>query len=402
MAYQIKGKNEIKKHAATIHTSGDLSFTERKLVNVLLLNAFDDLMTKNAHSIPVKLLLPLMGWKDSNNSSDLNKALSRLVTTEIKFDLLSENPSKFKTTSFLASGEIDNGICTYEYSQLLARKMANPEIYGLISISMQNNFSSAYTLNLYENCIRFRKVGSTGFREVPVWRELLGATSSMYDDFRHFSNHVIKKAITEINKVSDIKISVEYQRHVRKVSHLKFIIEENRENGVIEVAAPNDESLELIRASTAYKRLRDHGLGDKLALIYVNEQGEEKIHDLVDYVEKRDKSGQIKGSKAGYLRVLVENNAEVKHSKYEKEKLAKEHETNAKINTLSADDQVKHDTFKRIIKEMAVETKMNYVREYFSTEGAGREKYFNSEKFEFAKGEPNIHFNSWLRTKISI
>ena len=44
----------LKKHAAAIHCSGELSLVERKLSNILLLNAYEDLLTMDVHTIPTK------------------------------------------------------------------------------------------------------------------------------------------------------------------------------------------------------------------------------------------------------------------------------------------------------------------------------------------------------------
>lgn len=397
----LSTKKELKKHVATIHTSGVLSFSERKLLNVLLLNAFDNLLDKRIHSIPVKLLMPLIGWTDSSNTVDLKKSLSKLTTTEVKFDLLGDSKEEWGTTAFLAHAKIKDGICTYEYSSFLSTKMANPEIYGTINISMQNQFSGGYALNLYENCKRFRKVGSTGFIEVNKWRDLLGASAAMYDDFRHFSNHVIKKAMNEINKVSDIHIEVEYQRHIRKVTHLRFLITDNSQRSIYEIAMETQENgLNLLRETAAYKRLFEHGIGDKLALSMINEQGESRVIDLIEYVENKDKKKQIKGSTAGYIRTLANVGAIIKPT-YEINKTKNEIEANASINKIDNAEIQKQATFKKFLKDMTLEQKRDWVTKYFSTEGLGRESFFNAEKCEFSKGEPNIHFMNWMRAQFA-
>ncbi len=59
--------NEIRKHIAAVHMGGDLSFLERTLINILLLNAYDDSMNGDAtHVIPVPFLLAMIGWQDSH------------------------------------------------------------------------------------------------------------------------------------------------------------------------------------------------------------------------------------------------------------------------------------------------------------------------------------------------
>jgi hypothetical protein len=44
-------KEQLKKHVAAIHTSVDLSLLERKTANVLLLNAYDTLLTRRTHTL---------------------------------------------------------------------------------------------------------------------------------------------------------------------------------------------------------------------------------------------------------------------------------------------------------------------------------------------------------------
>lgn len=404
MSQEITTKKELKKHAATIHSSGVLSFTERKLVNILLLNAFDDLIdeTKRTHQIPVKLLMPLIGWTDSSNTADLKKSLSKLTTTEVKFDLFRQSQDEeWGTTSFLAYAKIKDGICSYEYSQFLSKKLAEPSLYGYINISVQNQFSGGYALNLYENCKRFVKTGSTGFREVGQWRDLLGASAAMYDDFRHFSNHVLKKAMNEINAVSDIHVEVEYQRQMRKVTHLKFLITKNAQRSLLDIETEEQENnLEILRETTAYKRLAKHGIGDKLALTWINDQGENRIVDIINYVESKDKKSQIKGSTAGYIRTLVDSSAVVKPD-YEVDKRKKEIEANASINRIDQTELDKQKLFKKFLKDMTHEEKRQWASRYLATDGVGRESFYNAEKCEFAKGEPNIQFMNWMRFQFS-
>lgn len=67
--------SELRKHVAAIHTSGQLSFLERKMFNVLLANAFDTLLSKRRHGIPVSILSEMIGF-NSKNVGDLKEALT--------------------------------------------------------------------------------------------------------------------------------------------------------------------------------------------------------------------------------------------------------------------------------------------------------------------------------------
>src|SRR5262249_18419858 len=161
---------------------------------------------------PVGILCTMLGF-DSKNHDALKRALLKVMSTPVSFDLLHEGgKTDWEASPLIAYAGIKNGLCSYEYSDWLAEKLANPDIYTLININVQRQFSGSYALALYENCLRFKRTGSTGWIAVETWRRLLGADASMYDEFKHFSGEVIKKAVKEINQVSNIVVSPEYKR----------------------------------------------------------------------------------------------------------------------------------------------------------------------------------------------
>jgi len=59
-------RETVKKNVAAIHISGKLSLLQRKLSNVLLLNAYDALTTAQSHSIDARTLAAIVGY----NSND--------------------------------------------------------------------------------------------------------------------------------------------------------------------------------------------------------------------------------------------------------------------------------------------------------------------------------------------
>lgn len=46
-------QQELKKHVAAVHIRNRLSLLERKVANILLLNAYEDLLTQEVHTIKV-------------------------------------------------------------------------------------------------------------------------------------------------------------------------------------------------------------------------------------------------------------------------------------------------------------------------------------------------------------
>ena len=85
-------KSVVKKNVSVIHINAKLSLIQRKLVNALLYNAYDHLLSQDTHSLNVALLSEMIGF-DSRNLSHLKVALAGLAKTEIQWDILEDNLS---------------------------------------------------------------------------------------------------------------------------------------------------------------------------------------------------------------------------------------------------------------------------------------------------------------------
>ncbi|MEX3815746.1 replication initiation protein [Paraburkholderia sp. BR13439] len=387
--------SELKKHVATVHVSGELSLLERKIVNVLLLNAFDDLLTKKRHTLPVGILCTMLGF-DSKNHDALKRALLKVMSTPISFDLLHDGgKTDWEASPLIAYAGIKNGICSYEYSDWLAGKLANPDIYTLININVQRQFSGGYALALYENCLRFKRTGSTGWISVETWRRLLGADASMYDEFKHFSAEVIKKAVKEINQVSNIIVSPEYKREARRVVQIRFLVEDNPQKSMYD--NQEDEEQKSIRGSEAFKRLTLLGVGDRLAISWIQQEPDRALQTAI-YVEAKAKSKQIRGNAGGYARTVFEKGARIEAGSQRNGQTESTliHPAVAENDT-SAEDRSRRTTAK--IKSLTLEEKQKFAGEYMAEGGKGNT--YQPETGTFKNALERTAYTSWLRAKIA-
>jgi len=282
---------QLKKHVAAIHTSGELSLLERKLANVLLLNAYDELLTKRTHTLPVRHLWAMLGWDDSNNTEYLQEALRKLNSTSIEFNMMKDGKHSWHVMSLLAYGNIEHGICTYSYTEYLAERLYKPEIYATINIGVQHLFTGSYALTLYENCLRYKTVGSTGWLELELFRRIMGADAELYDEFYRLNERVIKPSVKEINRVSDIQLVAEFKKQGRKVSAVRFMITESPQQALLKPVIENDHAA--IQESDLFKKLLEHGIGKRLAILWIL-QDEARVREVVSYVEAKahKKQGQ--------------------------------------------------------------------------------------------------------------
>jgi plasmid replication initiation protein len=299
---------EVKKHVALIHSSGELTKVERVLVNVLLFNAYDDLLTKKTHSIPSKFLTPLIGWS-GNGLNDLKKSLEKLASRVIKFNLLEDKKPVWEINHFLSKAKIANGVCTYEYHEDMAKIMYEPEIYAMIRASLEYKLPSSYAINLYENCVRFvnTKHKTTGWWDLERFRILMGATINYYDDFKYLKRDIIAKPVKDINIHTDINLSFELRRVGKFVTDIKFNIEEKAEK---KSRMFDDNALDAhadIKNGDTYKNLMKAGLGAKLALMYVLKD-EARAKAILNTTEDDRNAGKIKKPGA-YIKKVYESDS---------------------------------------------------------------------------------------------
>lgn len=296
-------RKSLKKHVAAIHTDGQLSLLQRKLSNVLLLNAYESLLTQSEHEIDEKTLCVMLGY-DSNDRKPLKSALKALASIHVEWNILGDDEEEVEwgVSSLLSHAVLRKGQCRYGYSPALAEKLYNPDIYAGINMSVQRKFRSGHALALYENCYRFHKTGSTGWWTVKTFRRLMGVDDSdYYRQFKHLNAKIIKPTVREINKVSDIEITPEFKRKGRSVAEIRFLIKRNEQMPLLDI---DDDAA--LKDTTVFKRLQAAGISKRLAESWIRQHGEDYVSAKLDLVDGKASQGSVV-SVAGYLSAAIKN-----------------------------------------------------------------------------------------------
>lgn len=291
-------REAVKKHVAAIHVSGKLTLLQRKLSNVLLLNAYDTLTSHTRHQIDARTLCLMIGY-NSNDLETLKQSLKGLAETVAEWDMLDEQGrQEWGVSSLLSYATLKAGVCEYAYSPALADKMHDPKVFALINLNIQRRFTSGHALALYENCFRFVRTGSTGWWSLDLFRRLMGLDgSAYYESYKHLNAKVIKPAVAEVNKTSNIMIAPETRKRGRAVTDIRFRIEENPQLAILDL----DDGAG-VRHGPVYRRLRDLGVSDRLARQWLSAHGEAQVAAKLDYVGERK---NVK-SMVGYLSAALE------------------------------------------------------------------------------------------------
>lgn len=277
-------RESVKKNVAAIHVSGKLSLLQRKLSNVLLLNAYDTLVTQPKHRIDARTLCLMIGY-NSNDMDTLKQALRSLAETVAEWDMLDEKGrQEWGVSALLSYAKLKGGVCEYAYSPALAEKLHDPKVFALINLNIQRRFTSGHALALYENCYRFVRTGSTGWWQLDLFRRLMGVDDSVYyETFKHLNAKIIKPAVAEVNKTSNIILTPQLRKEGRAVTEIRFLIKENPQLAMFEI----DDS-EGVRTSAIYSALLGQGVSDRLARQWIAEHGEDYVREKIRLVTQAE------------------------------------------------------------------------------------------------------------------
>lgn len=293
-------KQILKKHVSTIHVVADFSGLQRKLVNALLYNAYDNLLTVRDHTINIGLLSEIIGF-DSKNTAYLKEALVGIAKTVMEFDIMDDDgKASWEAMPLLTYVKIKDGICTYRYEQSLAERLFHPDVYAQINLSVLRNLRSSHALVLYENCNRYIGNGQTPVWELDTFRKLMGV-EGRYKEFKFLKRDVIMPAIKEVNQHSNIEVELRTVRTGRSVTALQFTVKGNPQMALLGM----DEDDDLISSETV-QALLTCGISKTLARIWMHKYGKEYLDDKLDLTDTQAASGKIKSTKAGFLKAAVE------------------------------------------------------------------------------------------------
>ncbi|WP_187429513.1 hypothetical protein ROLI_042260 [Roseobacter fucihabitans] len=273
-------RGAVKKHVAAIHVSGKLTLLQRKLSNVLLLNAYDTLTQARSFQMGARTLCLMVGY-NSKDFETLKQSLRGLAETVAEWDMLdSRGQQEWGVSSLLSYAKLKAGACEYAYSPALAEKPADPKVFALINLNIQRRFTSGHALALYENCYRFHRTGNTGWWPLETFRRLMGVDdSSYYETYKHLNAKIIKPAVAEVNRTSNIVITPETRKRGRAITDIHFAIKPNPQLAILDLEDGAGQ-----RRAPVYDGLRAMGVSDRLACQWMTEHGEDLIAGKLDYV----------------------------------------------------------------------------------------------------------------------
>lgn len=259
-----------------------LPLVMRKVYNVLLKHAQDQGVNVDEYRMPIGALVECLAY-DSNDYDLLKDYLRKLQGTQVEWDVLNESgKKKWGVTSLLARVEIDDGVIRFSFENKLKSSLLDPSIYYRLDLRLQSLFRSSFALVLYETCGRYatNPSGVTAKMHWTMWRSLIcGEETRSHEEFKYFNARVLKRAVSEVNAVSDITLEPLVFREGRKVSELQFKVQLKHRQAL----PPVDDS----SAGDLYQRMLNVGVPSKQARSLLNEFGADRVEAALGLVGSR-------------------------------------------------------------------------------------------------------------------
>ncbi|MDB0543943.1 RepB family plasmid replication initiator protein [Ralstonia solanacearum] len=299
-----------KKAVQAIHVSpvsGALTLQQRRMFNALIKNAIDQRRTQSAADpytfqvrVPDVMMSLGLSTKDTAYIKDTAKSLMRTV---VDWDQLNSDGTATWTGSTLVAGvKIIGSVMNYSFAPQICDELLNPELYALIDMRVAKLFRRAYSLALWENTVRFERIGMTARMPLKTFRHLIlgrDEGETKYAEYKALKRSVINPSIAEINKRSDHTIELIEHKVGRNVVEVQFKIERKPENATTE-----EPNLELVMAVIKF------GVPQTEAKRLVRTYGADRVQRAMNYTRARQKkkdAAPIGNAAAFFRRALAED-----------------------------------------------------------------------------------------------
>lgn len=201
-----------------------LTLSDRRIYNMLLLNAWESIADDKIHYISKR---DLRGTHSNNDR--VRDSIFRLMSVVAQVHV-SRNKRQF-TRLFHILEEVDDengddmsGILYYSFSATLRTIIKNSTQFARLQKEIMFAFSSKYALSLYELVAKRINLKHKTNEQISLdhFRSLLGVEDGKLSQFKHFNEKAIRPAIIEVNGLAEFGCKVEPVYAGRKVMSVKL------------------------------------------------------------------------------------------------------------------------------------------------------------------------------------
>ena len=292
----------VRKSNEYVHITNNMTLIQRRMVNALLHNAYDDILTKETHCISVSQLMQLISPGDkvtTKNIGHIKEAFRTLMNVKFEWDILDTNEDDWTVVTAVSEVRIKGGICYYSYAPTMREKLSNPKFFAQINLELSNSFSSNYSSALYELILSFRvdeqAVWNTGYLPLEPLKRILGCHQhASYLEFKILNRNVLKPAMAEISNLTNFIVTASPMREKRCVAGVNFFIEQKRSPNDVDCSSDDVDITVINNANPeTVMQMRSFGLNQKQLVKFLTEIHPKELIEIIQYIINTAKNGKI-------------------------------------------------------------------------------------------------------------
>lgn len=213
----------------------DLTLLARKALIGCYFLAATEKSPGSAYDFDLGFFKWLINYTSSNNLDQLKDALTRAQKSLIQMNVIDPaRPDRDKWASVHLMGDVmlARGRIAFTLPPRLVAELSNPNGDGVmmyLSLRIQANFTSIYAQTLYAKIVPLKPDGCSPWMSLPDFAQWMNVDQYEWaKEYRYLNRDVIKVAVDQINKFSNMKLTPETKtaRGSRKIEFVRFVIED--------------------------------------------------------------------------------------------------------------------------------------------------------------------------------
>lgn len=274
---------------AIVPKSARITTLGRKTYNVLLHQAQDQGLENHVFRAPLHTIITGLDF-DSNDQGLIKKHLRAMVSTTVEW----QSPTTGEGSSWNVSGLLAHARLSKEGGQVwvewsyavnLKQELLEPTVFARLRLEVISQLRSHAGVALYEICTRYKEVGRTARQAWRWWYPVLSGNPATEKtatlEYRIFKRDTLKRAVAEINAITDIDIELVEHKQGRSIDEIQFRITPKRQ-ATLALARPA-QPVDLALIAQAQRQ----GIGDDMAEAMVQAHGEDAFRAGLESLARR-------------------------------------------------------------------------------------------------------------------
>lgn len=281
-----EAENNNKKHSIIVKTNKlvtaieQLTLSETRLIQLAIIGAREsgELKADQALTVTAKSYAETFNTTSQNAYKILLEAESRLFNQTFYY---LDDGEKVKTR-WVTEVKYKNGSPSLEItlSKAVIREITNIDGYEnfftTYRLAQTSDFTSIYSLRLFELLMAWVKVKKTPIYELQAFRKQLGVEPHEYPRMTNFKTRVLDMAVKEINKNTEIEVSYDQYKKGRVIVGFSFKIKSKNPTKYKRKKVSIEEALKLSQT--------------EIPGAYVGESESDAILRVMEHKDEQDRS----------------------------------------------------------------------------------------------------------------